>query len=84
MSKRLVKAARKNSPSTGRHLEQNRALGGWPSALTGWVERERGREERGERETQRVQDKPGPALTISFIKKREEVLSLLLNIERVS
>ena len=36
----------------GRKREQNPALGGRPSALTGWVERERGRG-RGERETQR-------------------------------
>ena len=39
----MVTAARKYSPLTGRNLEQNRALGGRPSALTGWVERERKR-----------------------------------------
>ena len=33
-------------------LKQNRALTGWPSALTGWVERERGKG-RGGRETKR-------------------------------
>ena len=38
MSKRLATAARKNSPLTGRNLKQNRALGGRPSALTGWIE----------------------------------------------
>ena len=52
MSKHLATAARKNSPLMGRNLKQNRALGGRPSALTGCVERERGRR-REERETQR-------------------------------
>ena len=41
MSKHLATAVRKNSPLTGRNLKQNPALGGRPSALTGWVERER-------------------------------------------
>ena len=52
MNKHLAKAARKNSSFMGRNLEQNRGLGGQPSVLTGWVERERGRG-RGDRETQR-------------------------------
>jgi len=43
MSKHLATAVRKNSPLTGRNLKQNPALGGRPSALTGWVERERKR-----------------------------------------
>ena len=48
----MVTAARKNSPSIGRNLEQNLALHRWPSACTCWVERER-RRGKGERETQR-------------------------------
>ena len=44
MSKHLATVARKNSPSMGRNLRQNRAVGGRPSALTGWVDRERERE----------------------------------------
>ena len=32
----LATAVRKNSPLTGRNLKQNPALGGRPSALTGW------------------------------------------------
>ncbi len=35
-SKHLAMAARKNSPLTGRNLGQNLALGGLPSAWTGW------------------------------------------------
>ncbi len=44
MSKRLMTVARKNFLLRGRNLEQNWALGGWPAALTSWVERERERE----------------------------------------
>ena len=39
----MATAVRKNSPLTGRNLKQTPALGGRPSALTGWVEREKGR-----------------------------------------
>ena len=36
--------ARKNSPLTGRNLGQTLTAGGRPSALTGWVERDRERQ----------------------------------------
>ncbi len=41
MSKHLATVARKNFLLRGRNLGQSRALGGRPSALTGWVEKER-------------------------------------------
>ena len=53
----MATAARKNSPLTGRNLEQNLALGGRPSASTGWVERERGRGRGGERERERERNR---------------------------
>ena len=45
----MATVGRKNYPS--RNLKQNRALGGQPSALTSWVDRERG--ERGREERKR-------------------------------
>ncbi len=47
MSRHLATVARKKR---GRNLEQSRAPGGWPSALTGWVERERERKRERQRE----------------------------------
>ncbi len=41
MSKHLATAARSNFLLTGRNLEQNRTLGGQPSAFTGWVRNSR-------------------------------------------
>ncbi len=50
----MATAARKNSPLTGRNLGQNLALGGRPSASTGWVDSERERER--EREKRRREE----------------------------
>ena len=53
MSKHLATVTQKNSPFQGRNLRQNRALGGRPSALTGWGCGNRGRErENGMEETE--------------------------------
>ncbi len=40
MGKHLATVSRKNFLLRGRDLEQNWALSGRPSALTGWVKRE--------------------------------------------
>ncbi len=53
----MATAARKNSPLTGRNLGQNLALGGRPSAWTGWVDSERERERERDRQINRQTDR---------------------------
>ncbi len=57
MSKHLAIVARKNFLLRGKNLEQCQAQGGQPSAMTGWVERERERERDRKRERDRQTDR---------------------------
>ena len=67
MSEHLATEARKKSSVTGRNIKQNKALGGRPSALTGWVERERKREEKECERGRHTAAQRGTAITLLIL-----------------